>query len=207
MDPIQPMEHVCVGGMTGTGKTTLVKRYLIAFRNVIIVDPKWRFTWPEAEIQDARPVPIFHDAATMFRKLGSGRAIYRPTKEGLRKEAIDELYDTILRRGETVVASDETYPLTPGGQMTESHMACLTRGRELGVGVWTLTQRPMLVGNFCISEAMHVFMFRLRLLGDRKKMSGVMGPEVLDNPPGQHGFYYSHETWEHPILIPHGIKL
>jgi energy-coupling factor transporter ATP-binding protein EcfA2 len=207
MEAIQPNEHVVIAGMTGSGKSSLAERYLIAYRNVIVIDPKWRFKWRSAQIQDGRPVPIFHDMQTLFRKLGSGRAIYRPTKEGLRKEAIDEFYDRILQRGETVVVSDETYPLTPGGQMTESHQACLTRGRELGVGVWTLTQRPMLVGNFCLSEAMHCFSFRLRLESDRKKMVGIMGPDVMQNPPGQHGFWYSHETWERPVLVPYGIKL
>lgn len=216
MRPILPNEHVFFGGMTGSGKTTLATRYLIAYQNVVVIDPKWRFKWPAAEIQDGKPVPIFHDFKTMARKLGAGRAIYRPGKDGLRPEAIDELYDWILRRGETVVVSDETYPLTPGGQITESHQACLTRGRELGVGVWSLSQRPTWLSNFCISEAAHVFMFRLRLEADRKKVQGVIGLpaelreqgiRVLPNPPGKHGFWYSHETWEEPVLIPQGIKL
>lgn len=206
LDPIQPNEHVCLAGITGCGKTSLAQRYLIAFQNVVIIDPKWRFKWPGGEV-NGKPVPIYHDFATMRKKLGTGRAIFRPPKTFYKPEAIGELYGWALDREETVVVSDETYPLTPRGQITEEHQACLTRGRESGVGIWTCTQRPMLIPNFCISESMHVFMFRLRLEGDRKKMAGVMGPEVIENPPGKHGFWYSHETWPEPLMVPQGIQL
>lgn len=193
--------------MTGTGKTTLAKRYLLPYQNVVIIDPKWSFKWPEKARQLGKPVPIFHDLDTMIRKLGTGPAIYRPGKEALKLEQVDRLFYWLLDRGETVVVSDEEYAISPAGVVSEGNKAILTRGRELGVAKWTLSQRPSWIPLFCISEAMHVFSFRLRLPKDRDRMAGIMGLQVKQNPPGKHGFWYSHETWEEPVLVPQGLNL
>jgi hypothetical protein len=63
-------------------------------------------------------------------------------------------------------------------------------GRTLNVGIAAASQRPIGLHNVAISEAAHVFVFRLQLEGDRAKLAGVLGPAVMTPPAHEYGFLY-----------------
>jgi DNA helicase HerA-like ATPase len=79
--------------------------------------------------------------------------------------------------------------------------AILAQGRELGIALWALTQRPSTIPQIAISESTHVFVFELNLPQDRKKMVDTTGFEELEEKPGEYNFWYVDvATGKYPVL-------
>jgi hypothetical protein len=105
--------------------------------------------------------------------------------------------------GNVTVYIDESYGVTdPGSKPSRNLTSLWTRGRELGVGAWASSQRPSWVPLFEISEADHLFTFRLSLEEDRRRIAAFVGPEALDVIHDVNGVLYSRAEWEHPVYIP-----
>jgi hypothetical protein len=121
------------------------------------------------------------------------------------KEPLD-FWNEILQEsffdGDLTIYIDEIYAIAePQKKPPEALWACYTRGRELGVGVWGVSQRPVWVPLFCLSEADWFFAFRLQLEEDRKKVAAFMGPQVLPPIQDKHGFFHMGAEDDDPIYI------
>ena len=183
---IRADEHVFIAGRTGSGKTWLARKYLAGYRNVVALDTKGTLAWPEAGPELA--------TVTRLSELGGvkgGRVIYRPVFEELNLESYDRFFSWAYLRGDTIVWVDELMSVAPGPlKMPESYRACLTRGRERRVAVWSLTQRPSGVPLVALSEATHVFAFDLTLEDDRKRLVSATGQKEFFERPGRYAFWY-----------------
>ena len=70
-------------------------------------------------------------------------------------------------------------------------------GRQPKISVWGSTLRPSGIPRMFISENDHMFVFRLRDLDDRKRVSEVLGKFGEEPPgPGPFDFWY----------MPPGVK-
>ena len=65
-----------------------------------------------------------------------------------------------------------------------------TRGREFGIGMWASAQRPSLIPLFAISESNHLFIFRLNMEEDRRRLASFAGDRVMNPIRDPHGFYH-----------------
>lgn len=185
-------EHVFVAGRTGSGKTYLARNYLAAYQNVVVLDTKGTLLWPEA----GRETKIVTTMADL-RRITSGRVIYRPRFEELNIGAYDDFFRWCYLRKNTIVWVDEVMSIAPGPlSMPEYYRACLTRGRERRVAVWSLTQRPTGIPLVAISEATHVFVFDLNLEADRKRIVAATGEQAFAERPGRYHFLYYNQTRE-----------
>ena len=84
---------------------------------------------------------------------------------------------------------------------TDHHLKILTNGRKVGVGMSGASQRPVNVPLEAISEAEHIFTFKLKLPADRDRMAKVCGPTVdgaLDLD--RYWYYYDHDDLDEPQL-------
>ena len=88
----------------------------------------------------------------------------------------DPYIDAVMERENITLYIDEVYGVVQGRNATDALRAVITRGRELGIGVWSATQRPKDIPLIVISEADWFFMFQLRVEGDRKRMAEFMAP-------------------------------
>jgi hypothetical protein len=116
---------------------------------------------------------------------------------------ITEYWEAVLadcyKAGNMVLYVDELYSICPPNQKPLNVLwSMYTRGRELGIGVWSSSQRPAWIPLFALSEAEHFFNFRLQIDEDRKRMAAFMGMEVLKVITDEHGFYYSKAVWDSP---------
>jgi hypothetical protein len=82
---------------------------------------------------------------------------------------------------------------------TDHHLKILTNGRKKGVGMTGATQRPVNVPLEAISEAEHIFTFKLKLPKDRDRMMKICGPEVDDALDlDEWHYYYDHDHLDTP---------
>lgn len=198
---IKHNERVFIAGKTGSGKTYLARRLLRPYRRLVVIDTKGTLGgWGlEPWDRDAR------------RKLRRGEPIRARVLFDLvdPTEAIRDLFQDLYeiardQAGSFVLYIDETYGVVDfGGKPDPGMTALYTRGRELGIGVWSATQRPFGVPLIMKSEAEHHFMFRLVLARDRDHMAEFMGEEVANQViPDDFGFFYKRIDWDEVVYIP-----
>lgn len=192
MEPLQSNQRVFLAGRTGCGKTYLARQLTASLPRLVVIDSKgtlgdWNL---EAETK------------TAWRRLRRGEgARLRILADFATPDYWDRLFYTLYKIGNLTVYIDELYAVNPPGVAVIPALgACYTRGRELGVGVWAATQRPAWVPLVTMSEADHYFIFRLALEEDRKRISKIIGPEVLAPITARHGFYYYHTELDRPVF-------
>lgn len=164
-------------GQTGSGKTTLARYLLNHRRYKVVADYKGRIDWPE------------YKTYTTLSKLVSAREdslLYRPSyAESQDEETQNKFWEWIYRRGGTTVYADETTAFAHGDIFPYHYGACLVRGRELGIELWSSTQRPTRVPQVMLSESEHYYVFKLKLPQDRERVeafSGISRREILELP-------------------------
>lgn len=187
----EPTDRAALVGQTGSGKTTLAEMLCRVRPYVVVFDPKGRISWPG------------YERHTTLRSLANTRAsrlIYAPVYEELYDEsgaAQDKAFEFIFRRQNTTLYVDEIYAYAKGDVFPFHYGACVTRGREIGVEVYTSTQRPAYVPGIMFSEAEHLYVFKLRKVRDRQRIeaeSGIDGDAIFALPKWD--FYYARQDSE-----------
>ncbi len=162
-----PSDRALLVGQTGSGKTTLARYLLTARKYRVVADYKGKLNWPE------------YTVCTTLRALVQNRAdslLYRPNYgESQDEEICARFWEWIYQRGNCTVYVDETAAITNGNTYPYHYGAVLMRGRELGIELWSATQRPKDIPQVVLSESEHVFAFRLRLPQDRERVEQLTG--------------------------------
>ena len=162
-----PTDRAVFVGQTGSGKTTLAEYVCRARPYVVALDPKGLLRWRGYRV---------HTTLASLTADPAPRLIYRPVYEELQDlDAVDRFFEWIYRRQQTTVYVDELYAIAKGDTFPYHFGACLTRGRELGIEVFTATQRPSRIPGVVLSESEHLYVFALKLPRDREKVSELTG--------------------------------
>jgi hypothetical protein len=154
-------------GMTGSGKSFLA-RYLCAYSpSVLIFDAKDEITWKG------------YQRFTKLAKLIEAKprfGIYAPCdKELLDPKFWDFFFKYAYKRKNTTVLVDEVLAVCEGNDLPFHYKAILTRGRSLGVRIFSNTQRPKSIPTWIISEAEHKYIFFLQMPQDRERIAALLG--------------------------------
>jgi len=191
-------ERTIIVGTTGCGKTTLAERLCGQYRHVAVFDSKGMLNWSGYKVYSK----LRDLVAAKEQKL-----VYRPDPYELLDPTYAEgFFRWIYLRRNTVCYVDEVFGVTNGQVMPPSYHALLTRGRELGIGVISSTQRPISIPIVLKSEAEHRFIFRLKNDNDRRvaeELSTIPADTLRTIP--KHIFYYSNDQFE--ITGPCKLKL
>jgi hypothetical protein len=164
-------EHVTILGPTGTGKTTLAYELLEKSASpelpavVLVMKPrdatvrKWTKrlhfrtirAWPPLKTpwQPAKPpgwtlwprhtFDIDHDDAVM--------------EDNFRRAMLN-----CYQRGQRIVFGDELLGLTDELNLKKEVRTILTRGRSMGCGLWSASQRPFNIPMYAYDQAEHLFL-------------------------------------------------
>lgn len=179
-------DRVFLAGQTGSGKTTLAQQLLLLRRYVVVLDVKGTLNWSGyfrvtkfSELLNLDPVE-------------SPRVIYAPRYEELSdSEQVNDFFRWVYDRHNCTVYVDELAGVTSGDSYPYYYGACLMRGRELGVEVWSGSQRPTRIPQIAMSEAEHVYCFKLKMTQDRQRMESLaeIPQEKIAALPKQHFLY------------------
>lgn len=220
---IKDDEHVLIAGRTGSGKTQLARVYLAGVKNVVVLDTKGRFSWPEVPgtqwekgIRSSHRLVEGGKNLTLvtrldhLKKARTPKIIYRPVHEEMHIDYYNEFYRWCYLRQNTTVYTDEVMSVCKNHQTYPEFLkAIMTRGRELRVVHWGSTQRPANIAVVAISEATHFFVFDLNMESDRKKLTEISGClEFMERPQvryGKYSFWYYHV--ERDVALPARLKL
>lgn len=180
-DVLRPRDtdRVFLSGMTGSGKTVLAHELLETRRGNLrlVFDAKDELNWKD------------YKRFSRLEKLISANpahAIYAPNIyeldnlhcwEGFFKFAFLRQRKNYRAKNKlrTTVYVDEVYAVTDKEQLPFYYKAGLTRGRKIGLELWSATQRPKNIPQFLMSEAEHKFIFFHQMPQDKEKLRNTFG--------------------------------
>jgi len=196
---IKQGEHIFIAGRTGSGKSELAQIYLSGKDNAICLDTKGTEDWKR--IQDVKVFTRLDELVNF----GIGKAIYRPRWEELNQQYYNSFFEWIYKRGNTDVWVDEITSVCPSANVIpDYYKGCLTRGRTLGISIWSLTQRPKDIPLVTMSESKHFFIFDLNLENDRKRVQEIIACNEIKLLPSkvfeEFSFWYYNFKMEMPVI-------
>lgn len=182
-------EHVFIPGRTGSGKTFLARNYLANYPRVIVLDTKGTLEWPEVSSSEVIIITHLEELPKAIARYS--KVIYKPAFEELNYPFYEEFYKFCYLLGDVIVWTDEVMQVCPNSQkIPEYFKGIMTRGRELRVAAWNLTQRPSTIPLVTMSECTHVFAFDLNMKEDRKRLVEVTEQTEFYQKPGYRVFWY-----------------
>ncbi len=189
-------DRVFACGKTGSGKTYLMERLTRSLPRLVVLDGKGTLgTWGLSEWnRESRSLLHNQEPVRVRVTWDLGQDVF---------EFWENVLEEIYASGNVTMYCDELYALAEKpGQVQPALRAIYTRGRELNIGAWASTQRPVSVPLVCLSESEHYFMFRLSMDDDRSRMAEFMTQEVREPIKDLHGFFYMYAQADSPVYIP-----
>ena len=194
---IKPNEHVFVAGMTQSGKTFLTQTYLANYtQQIYVLDTKGAFNWNQVPDSEKEIITNLSQITSTTKK----KVIYRPVWEELTQEFYNSFFEFCMKRRNCIIVIDEVMQVCPSAiKIPEWYKGALTRGMELQVGVWSLSQRPSSIPIVVMTEATHYFIFKLNSVDDRKRIVQYTGhQEFLQIMEKKDFLYFNTATGERP---------
>ncbi len=189
-------QRALIVGATGTGKTTLARQLLLPFKPLVVIDSKCTYGGKGGE----PGFEMVSNPGQLKRLRASVQYIqYRPDEKHQKVEYYYDVYQWCYRRQEIMIYTDEAFLVHHGSYAPDSMRACVTCGRELGIGMITGTQRPRGIDLRLMTEAEIFISFDLRHRDDRKRMAEMGGDEFMERPP-KHAFWMWKAGQQHPTL-------
>jgi hypothetical protein len=189
-------QRLIVVGATGTGKTTLVRQLLLPYKAVLVIDSKCTYGGKKGEEGYQM---VTSPKALWGLRPSTTHIQYRPNERHQNVSDYDEVYRWCYRRHDIMVCTDEAFLVHHGSHAPDWLRACVTCGRELGIGMITGTQRPRGIDLRLLTEAEMFIAFDLRHRDDRKRMAEMGGDEFMQRPP-RHAFWVWRAGDETPQL-------
>lgn len=199
---ISPHDRVAFVGKTQSGKTHVAGILALPVKRIIVLDAKGllsnearkerdKYSWRLTEWESFEGAKVRRE----MEKGGPGRlrcpAPVNGNWEGLFRWAYG------LRN--VLIYIDELYGVTDGTKAKLWYRACLTRGAEMGIGVWSAFQRPRDIPKIALTESEWRFMFQLPDPDDREFMRRQMGgDEAVLEPLNERQFWLYQNGWDYP---------
>lgn len=205
-----PSERLLIVGASGSGKTTLARAMLPAFEHIIAIDPLGMLGSDGKPgnhlegfklVRSPEEVMKYGNQKTLSGKMKHPWIQYRPGPQYDHWTHYDRVFEYVLLRGNTLLYNDEAYRVMRGRIAPTYLMACMTGGRQKGVGMISCTQRPTGIDLRLISESEHLACFRLRYSADRKRMAEQMDEIVFSRPARDFGFWYMRDGDDKPRFL------
>lgn len=202
---IKSNERILFLGRTRSGKSYLARYLLRGLKRLVVCDPKmsraigkWRLQPWDSESKKALR------AGDPIRIRILGQADVDPVEYW--ESILRELYNIGVETGQLFIYIDDVYLLSSGEQGTKFPRAVRdiwTMGGEQGIGAAAATQVPRYIPKYLLTEAEHLFLFRLTLLEHRQYVAESTDDRLAIPIPKEdrHGFYYYSIFTDDPVYF------
>jgi len=186
---IKSNDRIIGAGQTGSGKTHAAIEMLADAQRLVVIDSK-----PNHKLM--QEMNLVRADKKEWRKLTRGKLARIHVTPPIATPAnlfnyFERLFHRLYVTADLMIYIDEATAVVQSPTVFPTYLqAIYQRGRELGIGVWSSTQRPVFIPNFMMTESSKFFCFSLLMQEDRDKMAGMMGQEVRDPIEDRHGFWY-----------------
>ena len=166
-------QDICILGSKGSGKSYLANQIMKGLNNISV----WCYDF-NFQFHSSRAM-IFHDMNELLKVYDSakrGHYILQPHDNS--ENTFRRFCEEGFKRGNLVLIMDEAHSfLTKQKQLKEFNNIILS-GRPRGISCITLSSRPASLPNNVLTNAKHVFAFKLNLESDVKFLEGYLGDDV-----------------------------
>jgi len=170
-------EDCVIVGMKGGGKTYLANEILHSLKNipVIVFDFNWGF-------HDSRAV-VVHNLQEVFKIYDEmkGHIIFQPYDKS--KLVFESFCGEIFKRSNLVTIIDETHQYTSKQGICKPYNDLILSGRPRGISVISISSRPANLPNNALTNARHIFAFRLNLQSDVEFLESWLGSQAWELLP------------------------
>ena len=166
-------QDICILGSKGSGKSYLANEIMKSLGGISVWVYDFNFQ--------------FHSSkAIVFNELDKLLEVYDTAKRGHyilqphnnSEHTFRRFCDEGFKRGNLVLITDESHSfLTKQKQLKEFNNIILS-GRPRGISCITISSRPASLPNNVLTNAKHVFAFKLNLESDIKFLEGFLGSDV-----------------------------
>jgi len=163
--------------MKGGGKTYLANEILRGLKNVpvIVFDFNWGF-------HDSRAV-VLHDLKDVFKIFDEhkGHIIFQPYDKS--SMVFESFCEQIFARSNIVTIIDETHQYVSKFKILKPYNDLILSGRPRGISVISISSRPANLPNNALTNARHIFAFRLNLQSDVEFLQSWLGDQAWELLP------------------------
>lgn len=202
----EPNSRVFICGATGTGKSFFAVKLLAGHKRLIVLDSK-------NNLQNK--MKLQPESKSAWQKFRRGKPIRMHIRAPvLSADQYVAYYEPIFQKiyavGDCIVYIDELGMVTNGVFTMPTYLNALYKlGREpikdrrsniIGgnIGIVASTQRPSGIPISSMSESGYYIVFRMNNPEDRIKVAAYSAPEVREQIPDEHGFYYYKNGMDKP---------
>lgn len=179
-----------VCGVSGSGKTTFVLRYLVNAQDLAV-----RFVWdPDGQMSDRLGLPAAATEEELKLSVESGWVLYDPNLmfPGKHAEAFQwfcgwAFHQSSVLPGTKVLVVDEVWRYCSNLAIPSTLAECIQTGRVRGLDCLFATQRPNRVNESITNEVSELVAFRIQGTNALKALQNLgLDPQVVWSlPPGQ----------------------
>ena len=166
-------ESIVITGAQGSGKSYLANVLLQNLHGVNV------FVWDfNHAFHDSRSVLVNHldDMMEMFREYKKGKYILQDYDK--EEDQFRRFCKFAFHTGNCVVIIDEAHNYNTKQKIIKEYNQLILSGRPRGISVVSISTRPATLPNNVLTNAKHVFAFRLNIESDVKFLESWMGSEV-----------------------------
>ena len=164
---------ITILGSKGSGKSYLANQIMKGLNGISV----WVYDF-NFQFHSSRAM-VFHDMNELLKVYDSakrGHYILQPHNNSV--ETFSRFCEEGFKRGNLVLIMDEAHSfLTKQKQLKEFNNIILS-GRPRGISCITISSRPASLPNNVLTNAKHVFSFKLNLESDVKFLEGFLGSDV-----------------------------
>ena len=166
-------QDICILGSKGSGKSYLANQLLKGLNGIHV----WVYDFNH-QFHSSRAI-VFNDLTKMLEVSDSAkRGHYLLQPHDNSENTFRRFCEEGFKRGNLVLMMDEAHSfLTKMKQLKEFNNIILS-GRPRGISCITISSRPASLPNNVLTNAKHVFSFKLNLESDVKFLEGFLGSDV-----------------------------
>lgn len=209
MDPSKPItltdlrlktgEKGFIAGQNGTGKSYLARQLIPPTGKLAIIDPKGSFPFEKIKGEEIK----LYTNVRAIKMQRPRRFIYRPVRKSIRDyNAYNEVCLWAYNHAPCYLYIDEIVLLMHRRIEPMDLQTCYQLGREKGVTLLAVSQRPCLIPGYMVSESQRFYIFSLVKKADRDTIKDTIGEYPL--PRTRHDFVFKDV---HSDIPPRRMKL